>query len=71
MTTDFMALPDPDSRCANYVCPNRVGQGAWVLVSLPVLPVSTTATLPAVRLSMCSPCATRLSHEIASEREGA
>lgn len=70
MTAEFMAMPNQDDRCANYACGNRVGQGAWVLVNLPVLTVSATATLPPVRLSMCGPCATRLSHEMTSEREG-
>ena len=70
MTAEFMSVPAPGDRCANHVCTNRVGDGSWVLVNLPVLPVSTTATLKAVHLSMCAPCATRLSHEMTSEREG-
>lgn len=70
MTAEFMSMPQPGDRCANYACANRVGEGAWVLVNLPMLVVSASATLKPVHLSMCGPCATRLSHEMASEREG-
>lgn len=69
MTAEFVSMPQPGGPCANYACANRVGEGAWVLVNLPVLAVSPSATLKSVHLSMCSPCATRLSHEMVSERE--
>lgn len=70
VATEFVSMPAPGDRCANYVCTNRVGEGAWVLVHIPTLTVSPTAMLKPLHLSMCGPCATRLSHEIASEREG-
>lgn len=41
-------------RCANTLCTNRMGEGAWLLVSLP------TDHPPAMVLSMCSPCAEKL-----------
>jgi hypothetical protein len=71
MSTEFTQMPG-DDRCASFACGNRMnatGNG-WVLVSMPALPVSAAVTLPALRLSMCSVCATRLSHEVTSEREG-
>lgn len=69
MPTEFMTMPNPGDRCSNSLCVNLVGQGKWIIVSMPALPVGQSH-LPALHLSMCSPCATRLSHEIASEREG-
>jgi hypothetical protein len=53
---------DIGSPCANGLCSNRLGQGGWVIVQLEAQEPATN--LPAISLSMCAPCATRLSHEL-------
>jgi hypothetical protein len=52
---------DIGTACANGRCNNRFGQGPWVIVELDAMEPATN--LPAISLSMCAPCATRLSHE--------
>lgn len=67
--TEFLMLPSSD-RCANARCSNLMGRGPWCMVTVPALVPGPGADLPSLLISMCAPCATRLSHETISEREG-
>lgn len=58
---EYLVLPAFD-RCANNMCVNRFGEGKWVLYTAPPVTVGSS-TLGGLLISLCAPCATRLSRE--------
>lgn len=53
-----MMMRSVPGMCANVMCVNRLGDGAWVLLSVP-------GTDKPVVLSMCLPCGSHLGRFVA------